>query len=187
MGRGLRIKEKVVGPGGQAGGGTLAVLCLHTQKQDRGLRPALRRSSEYNRAGASWKSGARTEGGRWRLDAAGRSWAEGIGFPPRVLSGDRPRGPPAPPRRVFRGPGRCVGEQPARCAEPQPSVRAWSRAPFLLQPAAAMAAAAASRSLLVLLQVLGLALAQIVSPGPLSRRGLGSGVWGPGPRAQAGV
>lgn len=47
----------------------------------------------------------RMEGGRWRLDRAGRSWAGNASLLPRVLSGDRPRGPPAPPRRIFRRPG----------------------------------------------------------------------------------
>ena len=62
-------------------------------------------SSDYP-ADASGKPEARMEGGRWRLDGAGRSWAEGAGLPPRVLSGDRPpRAPrPAPPHIQEAGP-----------------------------------------------------------------------------------
>ena len=62
------------------------------------------RSSDHP-AEASGKPGERMEGGRWRLDRAGRSWAGNASLPPRVLSGDRPRGPPAPPSRIFRRPG----------------------------------------------------------------------------------
>lgn len=103
-----------------------------------------------------------------------------------VLSGDRLRGPPAPPRPVAYSGGQVqrVREQPAPRGVPHPSVRVWTQAPVLLQPAAAMAAAAAPRSLLVLLQVLGLALAQIVSPAAIPASRSGCGVWGLGSRTQ---
>lgn len=61
------------------------------------------RSSHYL-AGASGKPGTRMEGGRWQLDGAGRSWAEGAGLPPRASQVTDPAGPrPAP--RIFRRPG----------------------------------------------------------------------------------
>lgn len=63
-------------------------------------------------------------------------------------------------------------------------MRAWTRDPVLLQPAAAMAAGAAPRSFLILLQVLGLALAQIVSPATTSAPRSGCGVWGVGSRTR---
>lgn len=85
-----------------------------------------------------------------------RPWPGGAGhFLPTVLSGDRPAGPrPGPPRRVFRR------SSPRLRNQPPPSVRG----PLLQNSLLAMTAVPAPRSLVVLLQVLWLALAQIVSP-----------------------
>lgn len=47
--------------------------------------------------------GQRVGAGGWtERGGAGRRT---LGLPHPLLSGDRPRGPPAPPRRIFRGPG----------------------------------------------------------------------------------
>lgn len=83
-----------------------------------------------------------------------RPWPGGVGhFLPTVLSGDRPAGPrPGPPRRVF-------GRSSLRLRkQPPPLVRG----PPLQNPLLAMTAL--PRSLVLFLQVLWLALAQIVSP-----------------------
>lgn len=87
-------------------------------------------------AAASGKPGARMEGGRWWLEGVGRSWEEDAGLPPRVLSGDRPRGPPAPPRRIFRRPGP-PGSRAATAAAPRASAvgACVEPASILLEPA----------------------------------------------------
>lgn len=90
-----------------------------------------------------------------------------------------PAGPPPRPAAYSGGRARPVREQPPPpLREPQPSVRAWSRPPSFSNPPPAMAPAAAPRNLLILLQVLGLALAQIVSPA--ATEAPGCGLWGLG-------
>lgn len=103
MGCRLQVRGKVLGPGGQAGGGL--------------RRPSV--SSHRNgttvpvcAAAAPRITGPGPPGsqGRGRRVGTG-SWTErgGAGLrmqpPSPVLSGDRLQGPPAPPRRIFRGPG----------------------------------------------------------------------------------
>lgn len=119
-----------------------------------------------------WASALYTESGPAPRDASGtstqtqnadpgwaqkiRPWPGGAGhFLPTVLSGDRQAGPrPGPPRRVVRR------SSPRLRNQPPPSVRG----PPLQNPLLAMTAVPAPRSLVILLQVLWLALAQIVSP-----------------------
>lgn len=85
-----------------------------------------------------------------------------------------PAGPPPRPAAYSGGPARGVREQPEPSRrELQPSVRAWCPPQSTSSPTPAMAPAAAPRNLLVLLQVLGLALAQIVSPAATPEQGSG--------------
>lgn len=92
-----------------------------------------------------------------------------------------PAGPPPRPAAYSGGPARWVREQPEPSRqELQPSVRAWCPHQSTSSPTPAMAPAADPRSLLVLLQVLGLALAQIVSPAATPAPGSGMRDLGPG-------
>lgn len=122
----------------------------------------------------------------WRVGAGGSTERGGAGpGTPASLPGSSqvtdPAGPPPRPAAYSGGPARRVREQPEPSRqELQPSVRAWCPHQSTSSPTPAMAPAAAPRSLLVLLQVLGLALAQIVSPAATPAPGSGMRDLGPG-------
>lgn len=75
MGCRLRVRGKVLGPGGQAGGGLRRPSVSSHRNGTTVSVLRCGRSSDY-RAWASGKSRARTEGGHWQRDGAGRSRAE---------------------------------------------------------------------------------------------------------------
>lgn len=123
MGRVTRVRAKVLGPGGQAGGGPRRPSA--SSRRNRTAGPAVhgRLSWDY-RARAFGK--ARTERGRWRLDAAGRSWAEDTAPLARSSQVTDPADPrPAPPRIQGAGPPLARAAIAARSL----GRRCWTRAP----------------------------------------------------------
>lgn len=185
MERGLRVPGKVLGPGGKAGGVRRRPSAFSWRKETVGAAPHLRGSSDYL-AGPSGSQGRGQRVGTGGWTERGGAGRRAPAFPLRSSQVTVPAGScPAPPRRIFRRPP-AASESSQRWRRPEPlpvcaRVDPRARPPANSPPA--MAAAADRRSLLTLLQVLGLALAQIVSPAAAPTPGPRVGVWGSGSRS----